>query len=165
MQAVSGLEFSISSTTRAPRGKEVHGVHYNFITVEAFKNTIAKNGFVEWEMVYEDKYYGTPTLEIERINKNKNIAVLDIDVEGASKVQENKNYDVCTIFIEVPSLEELKTRLINRATDSIEVIEERLNKAKQELAMKDKFKYIVVNDNLNTATEQVIEIVRNFINI
>jgi guanylate kinase len=165
MEEIPQLKFSISATTRSPRGQEQDGHAYYFITVEDFKNRIAQQEFLEWEMVYANKYYGTLHNEVKRIQQENSIPILDIDVEGALKVHRDKQYDVCSIFIKVPSIEELKQRLIHRGTDTKEQIKERITKAAEELTKHDQFNYIVVNKDIETATEEVISIVKNFVEV
>jgi guanylate kinase len=163
MEEVTQLKFSVSATTRLPRGEEQAGIAYYFMGVEEFKKRIVEQEFLEWEMVYANKYYGTLHNEVKRIQKDNNVPILDIDVQGAIKVQANKQYDVCSIFIKVPSIEELEQRLINRGTDTQEQINERIAKAEQELAMQKRFNYIVVNNELEKATTEVIDIVKKFV--
>jgi guanylate kinase len=163
MEEVPQLKFSISATTRLPRGEEQDGKAYYFISADEFKKRIAEQEFLEWEMVYTNKYYGTLHHEVKRIQKENNVPILDIDVQGAVKVQANKQYDVCSIFIKVPSIEELKQRLIKRGTDTQEQIIERIEKAELELAMQDKFDNVILNEELNKATKDVIKIVKEFL--
>lgn len=148
------LSFSISATTRAVRGNEKDGVDYFFLSVEAFKNLIQEDAFIEWEMVYEGKYYGTLWREIENIEKSGKIPLLDIDVIGAIRLKEKYPEQVYAIFIQAPSLEILEERLTNRGTDSKEVIEERLAKAAYESNFAEHFDAIIVNDDLQLAIQQ-----------
>lgn len=147
--------FSISATTRAPRGKEKNGEDYYFLSIKDFQQKIENNEFVEWEMVYADKYYGTLHSELQRIWKNNKVPILDIDVQGAMRVKQNLQQDCLTIFIQPPSIEELKKRLIERNTDSLENIQIRLDKAAYEISFKENFDVIVVNDDLSVACQKV----------
>lgn len=158
------LAFSISACTREPRPGEVHGKDYYFIPVDSFQQLIDHNAFLEWEMVYPGKYYGTLIKEIERINQENKFPIVDIDVKGALNVKKNFPDRSISIFIKPPSLEVLKERLTLRGTETEELIKERIERAQFELLFEDKFDYVVVNDNLNAAVLQVEEIIRNFIN-
>ncbi len=155
----SKIKFSISACTRTPRGKEENGVDYYFISVEDFKYKIDNEDFVEWEMVYEGKYYGTLKSELERIWANEDLPLFDIDVKGALKVKELYGDQAVSIFIKAPSIEELRNRLIARNTDTMEAIEERINKATFETSFAHQFDHIVVNDNLEEAVKKVSAIV------
>ncbi|MEO6583877.1 MAG: guanylate kinase [Ferruginibacter sp.] len=157
------LAFSISAATRKARGKEKDGVDYHFITLENFKQRILNDEFIEWEMVYEGKYYGTLKTELERIWKLGKIPVLDIDVKGAIHVQQEYPINTLSIFIDPPSVGELQKRLSKRGTESEEGIKARLNKASYEISFKEQFDKIVVNDNLDKACKQAEELVHNFI--
>ena len=149
---------SVSAATRNPRGTEVHGVDYYFIALEQFKQDIEDNKFVEWEMVYEGKYYGTYHSEIKRINDMEKVALLDIDVKGAKKVESQYGDEAITIVIDPPSLDELRKRLETRATDKAADIADRLQKAPAEIEEMRMFKHHVVNDDLNVACAAVIHI-------
>lgn len=157
------LAFSISATTRAPRKGEIDGVHYHFMNVDDFKKAIEDNALVEYEEVYPGRYYGTLKSEIERIqNEGKNV-ILDIDVKGGVNVKRIYGNDALSIFIQPPSIDELRNRLLSRATDSIDAINQRVGKAEYELSFKDKFDAVVVNDDLNKAVEQTREIILKFV--
>ncbi len=158
------LEFSISATTRAPRGQEVDGKDYHFLSVEEFEKRIAANGFVEYEQVYEGRYYGTLKSEIDRIFQNGNNVIFDVDVEGGINLKKIFGADALSIFIQPPSVEELRKRLLGRATDSMEEIEKRLAKAEQEISRAPKFDTIVINDDLERAAADFREKVTNFLN-
>jgi len=157
------LSFSVSSTTRAPREGERDGVDYFFISEEQFKNNIEADGFLEWEMVYNGQYYGTTKKEMERIWNLNKVPLLDIDVYGAMKVKSIYGSQVLSIFIQPPSLQTLRERLIQRGKDSMENIEKRLAKAAEEIAQKIHFDTIVVNDDLNKACENVHKAVVEFL--
>lgn len=159
------LEFSISATTRAPRGEEKHGVEYYFLTTEDFKSKISNNEFVEFEEVYADNFYGTLKSEIDRISDQGNNTIFDIDVVGGVNIKKMFGDKALSIFIQPPSIEELEKRLISRATDDIDAIKRRIAKAKEEMTYSDKFDKVVVNDDLETAIEEVKNHLSKFLNI
>lgn len=159
------LAFSISAATRPPRGEERHEVDYYFLTLEEFQEKIENNEFIEWEMVYEGKYYGTLKSDLERIWAADKIPILDIDVKGAIHVQQQYPKNTLTIFIQPPSVEELKKRLEGRGTESQENIATRLNKASYEMSFNHSFDKVIVNDNLDHACEQTEEAIKQFVNI
>ncbi|HWJ92201.1 MAG TPA: guanylate kinase, partial [Flavisolibacter sp.] len=138
------LAFSISAATRQPRSNEKDGVDYYFIGLEEFTNRIQHGAFVEWEMVYEGKYYGTLKSELQRIWSEGKIPVLDIDVKGAIHVQEQYPENTLTLFIEPPSVDELKRRLQSRGTESEDSLNARVSKASYELSFKTSFDHIIV---------------------
>jgi guanylate kinase len=164
MNAFPSLAFSISAATRAPRGNEKNGVEYYFISTEEFKQKIKEQAFAEWEMVYEEKYYGTYNSEIERIWNNNQTPVLDIDVKGALHIKQMYPNQTYSIFIEPPSVDVLKTRLKNRGTETEDGINTRINKAEYELSFKNHFDKVILNDNLENACEKAIETVSAFLN-
>jgi guanylate kinase len=157
------LSFSISASTRQARATEKNGADYYFMTEEEFKYKIQHNEFVEWEMVYEGKYYGTLKAEITRIWNLGKIPVLDIDVQGAIHVKQQYPASALTIFIEPPSVAELKKRLESRGTETAETLAARVNKASYELSFKDQFHQLILNDDLAKACAQAKEIVYAFI--
>jgi guanylate kinase len=157
------LAFSISAATRQKRSYEKDGVDYYFMSVDDFKEKIQRNAFVEWEMVYEGKYYGTLKSEIHRIWKDEKVPLLDIDVKGAVHVQQQHSERTLSIFIEPPSVDELKKRLNNRGTETTESLATRLNKATYELSFKDHFNKVIVNSDLEKACKEAEVIVRSFI--
>ncbi len=158
------LEFSVSAATRKPRGSEKDGIDYYFLSQEDFNNKIQHEEFVEWEMVYEGKYYGTLKSEIHRIWNKGKIPVLDIDVKGAIHVQQQFPETTLSIFIQPPSVDELKKRLLYRGTETEESINARVGKAAYELSFSHSFNNIIVNDNLENACREAVEIVGPFIN-
>lgn len=160
LQQFPKIRFSVSACTRAPRGKEQDGVDYYFISEADFHQKIDNNEFVEWEMVYAGKYYGTLKSELERIWKNDELPLFDIDVKGALKVKEHYGAAAVSIFIKAPSIEILKARLEARNTDSPEAIEERINKASFETSFAEQFDHIVVNDDLEEAVQKTSAIVQ-----
>ena len=157
------LAFSVSAATRAPRGTEKDGVDYHFMSTETFQQKIQYREFVEWEMVYEGKYYGTLKSELEKIWHNDKIPVLDIDVKGAIHVQGQFPNTSLSLFIEPPSVDELKKRLESRGTETAETLAARVNKAAYELSFKEHFNKVVVNDDLQKACIEASEIVQAFI--
>lgn len=157
------LAFSISAATRAKRKHEQNGVDYHFMSVEEFQQKIHENAFMEWEMVYEGNYYGTLKSEMERIWSNGQIPVLDIDVKGAIHVQDLYPKQILTIFIEPPSIEELKRRLESRGTETADSLQARINKASYEISFKHSFQHVIVNDDLPKAVAEAIRITGEFL--
>ncbi len=157
------LEFSISATTRPPRGSEQHGVEYYFLTLEDFRQRIDRNEFAEYHEVYEGRYYGTLKSEIERITSKGHNVVMDLDVMGGIDVKRIYGKKALAVFIKPPSIETLRQRLLSRGTDSIEDINNRVDKAAFELSFADKYDCCVVNDVLDDAVEQTREIITRFI--
>ncbi len=157
------LEFSISATSRAPRGSEQHGREYYFLTTEEFRTAIAEDKFVEWEEVYGGSFYGTLRSEMERIWSKGNVIAFDVDVMGGIRLKEIFGKQACSVFVMPPSVEELERRLVSRATDSAEVIAKRVAKAASEIEKAPNFDHIVINDNLDEAIEQATKILEEFI--
>ena len=157
------LAFSISAATRQPRGQEKDGREYYFITPELFRQKIAEDAFIEWEMVYEGKYYGTLRSEIQKIWDQGKIPILDIDIKGAVNVQKQYPNQSISLFIEPPSVEELRKRLEFRGTETPESIEARISKATYELSFKENFDHIILNDELAKACKEAGEIVSDFL--
>jgi guanylate kinase len=157
------LAFSISAATRARRGIEKHGVDYYFISTDEFNNKIQHNEFVEWEMVYEGKYYGTLKTELKRIWKNHQVPILDIDVKGAIHVQQQYPHNSLSLFIEPPTIDELKRRLEGRGTEDPETMQARINKAAYELSFKHHFHKIIVNHDLESACKEAEKAVESFL--
>ncbi len=164
MQQFPQLAFSVSATTRKARGTEKDGVDYHFLTEALFKQKIQEEAFVEWEMVYEGKYYGTLKEELQRIWLNTEIPVLDIDVKGAIHVQQQFPQTTLSLFIEPPSVEELRKRLQSRGTETPESLAARVNKASFELSFKEHFNKVIVNDDLQKACANAAAHVQAFIN-
>lgn len=157
------LEFSISCATRAPRGEEVHGKDYYFISWEEFKKHIKAEEFVEWEEVYTDNYYGTLKSEVERIwAKGKNV-IFDIDVSGGLRIKHKFPEETLAVFVKPPSVDELKRRLKERSTESDEKINMRIAKAHVELATAPLFDTIIKNYDLDVAKADAYELVKEFI--
>jgi guanylate kinase len=157
------LAFSISAATRQPRGQEKDGKDYYFISPEEFRQKIKEDAFIEWEMVYEGKYYGTLKSEINKIWSAGKIPVLDIDIKGAINVQKQYPAESVSLFIEPPSVSELRKRLESRGTETPESIEARISKATYELSFKDNFDHIILNDVLEKACIEAAEIVTGFL--
>ncbi len=164
MEKFPVLTFSVSAATRQPRGTEKDGVDYYFISRDDFKYKIQNNEFAEWEMVYEGKFYGTLKAELQRIWEEGKIPVLDIDVKGALHVQQQFNEGTLSLFIEPPSVNELKMRLEGRGTESEESLAARVNKASYELSFKEHFDKTVLNADLKTACSDAEKIVSDFLN-
>ncbi len=160
---VAGLEFSVSATSRQPRGGEVDGKAYYFLSPEEFQRKVAGGEFVEWEQVYEGMYYGTLRSEVERIWDAGATVVFDIDVKGALNVKEQLGESVLTIFIAPPSMDELRTRLVARGTETEESLAKRLSRAEMELSQAERFDVQVVNDDLDVAVASVVSLVRDFL--
>lgn len=157
------LTFSISCTSRAPRGKEKNGVEYFFLSPEEFKKKIANDEFLEYEEVYEDRFYGTLKSQVEVQSQAGQNVVFDVDVKGGVNIKKHYGSRALSVFIQPPSVEELRNRLVGRATDAPEVIEQRLNKAEYELSFADKFDRIVINDDLEKAKVDVYNVIKQFL--
>ncbi len=164
LKSLSGkLAFSISAATRQPRNNEKNGVDYYFISAGEFRQRIDNNEFVEWEMVYEGKYYGTLKAELERIWNEGKSPLLDVDVQGGIHVQQQFPGSSLSLFIEPPSIEELRKRLEKRGTETPESLQARINKASYELSFKGHFDKIILNDKLETACLAAEKAVRDFL--
>ncbi|HCY89461.1 MAG TPA: guanylate kinase [Chitinophagaceae bacterium] len=157
------LAFSVSAATRQPRNNEKDGVDYYFISPDDFQQKIQQKEFAEWEMVYEGKYYGTLKSELKRIWNKQHVPVLDIDVKGAIHIQQQYPENKLSIFVEPPSVDELKKRLMSRGTESEESLQARVNKASYELSFKDHFDEVILNDNLENACRKAKELVQRFL--
>jgi guanylate kinase len=163
LQKYPSLSLSISAATRKPRGEEKDGVHYHFISEEDFKHKIEENAFVEWEMVYEGSYYGTLKAELERIWNLGKTPILDIDVKGAIHLQDQFPNRCLSIFIEPPSVAELKKRLESRGTETAESLANRVNKASYELSFKNHFHKNILNDDLERACSETEQVIKEFL--
>ncbi|MEE1060506.1 MAG: guanylate kinase [Ruminococcus sp.] len=152
------IRLSVSNTTRAPRDGEIDGVHYNFVTKEQFEDLISKDGFLEYAQ-YCENYYGTPKKQVEDMLADGKCVFLEIEVQGGLQILE-KYPDVLSIFILPPSMEVLSERLHGRGTEDEETIQKRLTEAKNEISFKDRYKYNVVNDNLETAVVEILDILK-----
>lgn len=157
------LAFSISCTTRAPRGTEQDGVEYIFLSPEQFKERIKNDDFLEYEEVYKDRFYGTLKEQVEYQSAAGQNVVFDVDVKGGCNIKRFYGKRALSFFIQPPSLDELRRRLVGRQTDSAEAIENRLAKASYELTFANKFDKIIVNDDLDKAKQEVYEMIKAFI--
>ena len=157
------LTFSISACTREPRGQEVNGKDYYFLSIDEFKAKIEEEAFIEWEEVYADHFYGTLKSEINRIWDAGHHVIFDVDVVGGINLKKHFGEKALSLFVMPPSLKALEERLRSRGTDSEERIAKRLGKAKQELITADQFDHIILNDDLNQACEEAVLTVKNFL--
>ncbi|WP_153797865.1 guanylate kinase [Foetidibacter luteolus] len=164
LQKYPKLSFSVSAATRQPRGAEQNGVDYYFMSVEDFQQKIKENAFAEWEMVYDGKYYGTLKSELGRIWAEGKTPMLDVDVKGAIHVQKQYPNNTLSLFIEPPSVDELKKRLESRGTETPESLQTRLSKAAYEISFKHHFDRIIVNDDLPKACAETENVIRQFLN-
>lgn len=163
LQAVPELHFSISATTRAKRDYEADGKDYYFITPDQFRARLANDEFLEWQEVYVNQYYGSLKSEVERIWSNGQTVIFDVDVLGALNIKKFYGDKALAVFIQPPTLEELGNRLRNRGTETPESMKKRLDKAEYELSFADKFDTIVLNDDLATAQQEMITLVKDFL--
>lgn len=157
------LSFSISATTRAPRGTEKDGIEYHFLSVDDFRSRIDANEFIEWEMVYEGKYYGTLKSELQRIWNEGKVPMLDIDVQGAIHVQQQFADNCLSIFIQPPSVAELRRRLEARGTETPESLETRVNKASYEMSFNHHFTKTILNEDLEKACAETEQVIKDFL--
>ena len=157
------FEFSVSATSRPPRGQEQDGVEYYFLDVEEFRSRIADDAFVEYEEVYPGRFYGTLKSEVERIWAKGHVILFDVDVKGGVSLKKYFGDQALSVFIQAPSVEELRRRLVLRGTDSEEDIEKRVAKASEEMTYADKFDYVLVNDDLQTALKEAEDVVDKFL--
>lgn len=162
LERFPGLAFSVSAATRGKRSYERDGLDYYFLSPEAFQEKIRNDEFIEWEMVYEGKYYGTLKSELVRIWNMNKVPVLDIDVKGAIHVQQQFPQSSFSIFIEPPSVDVLRERLLGRGTESASSLQDRLNKASYEISFKHHFNRVIINDELAKACREAEDIVRAF---
>ena len=157
------LAFSISCTSRAPRGTEKNGVEYFFLSPEEFRERIERGEFLEYEEVYKDRFYGTLKQQVETQAARGENVVFDVDVKGGCNIKQFYGARALSIFIQPPSIEELRKRLVGRATDAPEVIEQRIARAQFELSQAPKFDRVVINDDLDRAVAETLAIVKDFI--
>ena len=157
------LYFSISCTSRAPRGTEQNGVEYFFLTPEEFKAKIKNDEFLEYEEVYENRFYGTLKAQVERQREQGQNVVFDVDVKGGVNIKKHYGKKALSLFIQPPSIEELRRRLEGRGTDTPEAIEQRLSKAEYELTFAPQFDRVIVNDDLDTAKQETLKVVSDFL--
>ena len=158
------LAFSVSCTSRAPRGTEQDGVDYYFLTPEEFRRRIENDEFLEYEEVYTDKFYGTLKSEVERLSSEGHTVVFDVDVKGGVNIKKFYGDRALSLFVQPPSIDELSRRLHSRGTDSEEVIQQRLQKAAYELTFAPEFDHIIVNDVLEKAQAETLAVVNAFLN-
>lgn len=164
MQQGLNLHFSISATSRPPRGQEQHGVEYFFLTPDEFRQHIANGDFLEYEEVYKDRFYGTLKSQLDKqLERGENI-VCDVDVLGGINIKKHYGEQALSIFIQPPSIEVLRQRLVGRGTDSEEVINDRIARAEFELSHASQFDTIVINDDLATAQAEALEKIKDFLN-
>ena len=157
------LYFSISCTSRAPRGEEKDGVEYFFLTPEAFKEKIANEEFLEYEEVYENRFYGTLKAQVEHQREAGQNVVFDVDVKGGINIKNHYGDEALSLFIQPPSVEELRRRLEHRGTDTPEAIEQRLAKAGYEMTFAPQFDHVIVNDDLEKAKQETLRVVSDFL--
>ncbi len=157
------LAFSISATSRPPRGTERDGVEYFFLTPDEFRERIARGEFLEYEEVYPGRFYGTLKSQVEKQLAEGQNVIFDVDVVGGCNIKQYYGDRALSVFIQPPSVEELRRRLVGRGTDALEVIADRVAKAEYELGFAPKFDVVVVNNDLETAERQALDIIRNFL--
>ncbi|MGB4415371.1 MAG: guanylate kinase [Paludibacter sp.] len=157
------LEFSVSATSRKPRGNEQHGVDYYFLSPAEFRERIANNEFIEYEEVYPDLFYGTLRSEIDRISAKGNNIIFDVDVVGGLNIKKQYGEQALAVFIAPPNIDELLNRLKSRGTDTPEMIAKRVDKAEFEMTFAPKFDVVIVNDNLEKAKKEAEATIRKFI--
>ncbi|WP_071148833.1 guanylate kinase [Bacteroides ndongoniae] len=157
------LAFSISATSRPPRGTERDGVEYFFLTPEEFRRRIADDEFLEYEEVYHDRFYGTLKAQVEKQLADGQNVVFDVDVVGGCNIKKFYGDRALSVFIQPPSVEELRSRLVGRGTDTPEVIEDRVAKAQYELSFAPKFDKVIVNDDLEKAKAEALEVITQFL--
>lgn len=165
LKRIPELAFSVSACTRRPRNGELDGLDYHFLSLSDFKNKIEEGEFLEWEMVYPGKYYGTLKSELDRIWNHNQFPLVDIDVQGALRVKNQFRGESLSIFIKAPSVEILKQRLLSRGTETEESLLERLKKAETELSFSSEFDCVLVNDDLENAKKELFEKVSAFLRI
>lgn len=158
------LAFSCSATSRPPRGTEQHGVEYFFLSPDEFRQRIANDEFLEYEEVYQDRFYGTLKSEVEKQLAAGQNVIFDVDVVGGCNIKKFYGERALSVFIQPPSVEELRRRLVGRGTDAPEVIESRIAKAEYELGFASKFDKVIVNDDLETAKAEALEVIARFLN-
>jgi guanylate kinase len=165
LNAIPQLSFSVSATSRPPRGDEQHGTDYYFFSAEEFRKRVANNEFIEWEEVYPDQMYGTLRSEIERIWRKGQHVIFDVDVKGGINLKKQFGETALAIFVQPPSFEALEKRLRSRATETEEKIKMRLAKAGQEMSLSSEFDYILVNDVLEKAFAEAEVLANSFLNL
>lgn len=157
------LAFSVSATSRKPRGQEENGVDYYFLSADEFRTKISNDEFLEWEEVYTDQFYGSLKSDVERLRNEGKHVVFDIDVVGGSKTKKMFDDDALAIFIQAPSIEELKKRLSGRGTEDEASLKKRLDKAEFEMTFATEFDTTIINDELEVAEIEILEAIKNFV--
>jgi len=163
LKHIDSLAFSVSATNRPPRDHETHGKDYYFLSSEEFHWKVAQGEFLEWEMVYPGRYYGTLKAEVERLWAEGKHVIFDIEVKGATNIKKAFPEESLAVFVKVPSLEELRRRLEARGTESPEMIETRLARAAEELSYQENFDYVLINDDRDQALVEALEVVEQFL--
>ena len=164
MSKIPNIAFSVSATTRAPRGTEQNGVEYYFMSLEEFKQRVENDEFLEWEEVYPGRCYGTLKAVVAKMQEEGHHVAFDVDVVGGTNIKKFYGDEALSVFIQAPSIEVLRERLVNRQTDSMEEIEKRLAKAQWEMDFaQGKFDITIINDDLETAKHDILEAVQNFL--
>ena len=163
MSLFPNLRFSISVTTRPRRDTEQHGKDYYFMTPAEFREKIALGEFLEWEEVYQDRFYGTLKAEVERILADGHVALFDVDVEGGLQIRKHFGRQLLDVFVMPPSVDELHRRLVTRATESEDSLLKRLSKAEKELGYAYRFNHIIVNTDLSKAKEEAVSLIQRFL--
>jgi len=163
LKNMNELSFSVSACSREKRENETHGKDYYFLGVEGFQNKIKEDAFLEWEQVYENQYYGTLKSEIERIWSEGKTVIFDVDVVGGLNIKKQYPKECLSLFIMPPSLEVLAERLIGRGSESDQSLQKRLDKAEEEIAQNQQFDMVILNDDLEIACEETMEVIMNFI--
>jgi len=163
LKNMNELSFSVSACSREKRENETHGKDYYFLGVEGFQNKIKEDAFLEWEQVYENQYYGTLKSEIERIWSEGKTVIFDVDVVGGLNIKKQYPKECLSLFIMPPSLEVLAERLIGRGSESDQSLQKRLDKADEEIAQNQQFDMVILNDDLEIACEETMEVIMNFI--
>ena len=163
MEVFPAMRFSISATTRPARANEEHGKDYYFLTPDEFRGRVEKGDFLEWEEVYTDRYYGTLKSEVERILNNDHIALFDVDVEGGLQIRKHFGRQLLDVFVMPPSVDDLHKRLVARATESEDSLFKRLYKAEKEMHYAFQFNHVIVNNVLDDAKREAVEMVRAFL--
>ena len=163
LKTIEVLSFSVSACSRAKRDNETDGIDYHFLAVEEFQKKIKKGDFLEWEEVYKDQYYGTLKSEVERIWGKGKTVIFDVDVIGGINIKRQYLSDCLSIFIMPPSLAVLEERLQKRGSESVDSLQKRIAKSKEEIARSGEFDKIILNDNFDIACEEAMQVIRNFI--
>ena len=163
LQKIEVLSFSVSACSREKRENETDGIDYYFLGIEGFKRKISEDAFLEWEEVYKNQYYGTLKSEVERVWEKGKIVIFDVDAVGGISIKKQYPSDCLSLFIMPPSFEILKQRLQNRGSESTESLEKRLAKAKEEKAKSEEFDKVILNDNLDLACKEAMQLIQTYI--